>query len=78
MSTFTVFREYTGYDFNRILGSKKLYRFTKDNEIHNDFQYKDGLNIDHLEFYPYETCTKGGLYFVDEDNILELFNKSYI
>ena len=69
MTWLVVYKEYSGQDFNKILGAKKLYRFTYHDEIHNGFQYKDGLNIDHLEFYPYGTCGSGGLYFVDENNI---------
>ena len=70
MTSFVVSKEYTGEDFNKILGSKKLYRFTHKDENHNGFQYKDGLNIDHLEFNPHGSGNPGGLYFVDEDYIL--------
>ena len=69
-SMFVPSKEYTGQEFNEILGSKKLYRFTRYDEIHNDFQYNDGLNVDHLEFYPHDACKPGGLYFVDEDHII--------
>ena len=72
MTKFVMYTEYSGMYFNEYLNkSTKLYRFTNDDEIHNDFQYNDGLNVDHLQFNPHGTCQPGGLYFVDDDHMID-------
>ena len=38
---------------------------------HNDFQYKEGLNIDTVPFNPQGDCEPGGLYFTDKEHILD-------
>jgi hypothetical protein len=52
------------------------YKVTNKDEIHNEFQYKTGLNVDTIPFNddPTESCVKGGLYFTDLDHIIEFFN----
>ena len=47
------------------LTNNHLYRITNEEEIHNGFQYKTGLNTDHIEFSPKGVCSSGGLYFFD-------------
>ena len=64
-----LFKEYTGKEFNKKMGRRKLFRFTNFKENHNEFQYKDGLNVDFLPFDPSGSGQPGGLYFVDEDKI---------
>src|SRR5271156_5298741 len=64
MIQFAHYKKYNGRVFNRILGDKKLFLFTNKDEQYNGFQYKDGLNIDHLSFGIFSN-----LCFVDEDNI---------
>ena len=54
--------------------TKIYYKFVRDNYTHNDFVYKLGLNIDHLPFYPNDSCKPGGLYFTDLEHILEFSN----
>ena len=46
-------------------------KITNENENHNGFQYKDGLNILDEEFNENEKekCGKGGLYFTNIENI---------
>lgn len=66
MSNLKNFTEYIGYEFNKLIGNKTLYRFTYTDEVHNFLHYADGLNIDFLEFYPHGSCEKGGMYFIDE------------
>ena len=36
----------------RDLNNNYLYRITNEEENHNGFQYKTGLNTDHIEFSP--------------------------
>jgi len=53
-----------------LLNKKKLYKILSENEIHNNFQYKEGLNIDSVKFNPEGSCEPGGLYFSDVEHIL--------
>ena len=53
----------TGKQSNGImkkLGEKGL-KFTNEDGIHNDFEYKEGLNVDTRMFQAQEACS-GGLY----------------
>ena len=45
----------------------KYYKVTKDNEKHYDMQYKTGLNVDVVPFFPGGTCMPGGMYYARED-----------
>lgn len=36
---------------------------------HHGFQYKLGLNIDTVPFYPYGRCFPGGLYYTNKENL---------
>ena len=38
---------------------------------HHGFQYKEGLNIDTVPFNPKGDCEPGGLYFTDEEHIID-------
>ena len=58
-----------GIDFNRTYPSAEFYKLTNMEELHNDFQFKTGLNIDIHEFNPTGKCTKGGIYFTDKCNL---------
>ena len=49
------------------------YKILRKDECHNEFQFKDGLNIDTVPFNPTGTCQKGGIYFSRED-ILAFLN----
>ena len=58
--------------------NKKYYKFTNKDECHHGFQYKDGLNEDHLPFNETDSCCPGGLYFSDAENILQFIkNRSH-
>lgn len=58
----------TGFEFNKVCGTKKLYKFTNEKENHHGYQYKDGLNVDTISFNPSGACQAGGLYFATEDH----------
>lgn len=49
------------------LKNKKLYRFLPIDMTRNGFTYKEGVNIDNLQFNPSGSCQSGGLYFFDEN-----------
>jgi len=44
----------------------QFYKFLNHNLIHNNFQYKLGLNVDIVPFNPSGMCESGGLYFCEE------------
>jgi hypothetical protein len=71
MSTLKLYTEYTGKEFNEITKGTQFYRFTNQEEDHNGFAYKDGLNIDFLKFNPNGQCSAGGLYFTDAINAVK-------
>lgn len=53
----------SGRDFNALIGSEPMIKFTTDTENHNGFQLKTGLNIDTKPFYNKGSCSRGGIYF---------------
>jgi len=54
---------------------KKYYKVTSENEIHNGFQYKDGLNtlVEEFNDNPEASCVPGGFYFTDYENLPKFF-----
>jgi hypothetical protein len=42
---------------------KELIKLTVEDNIHNGFKFKLGLNVDSVPFNAYGSCTKGGFYF---------------
>jgi hypothetical protein len=42
---------------------KELVKLTVENNIHNSFEFKEGLNTDPVPFNASDSCTKGGFYF---------------
>lgn len=65
MSELVAWHVYTGEEFNKLTKGRVFVRLTVENENHNGFQYKTGLNVDHLPFNPNSACEPGGLYFCD-------------
>jgi hypothetical protein len=63
MDLFTVI---DGKTFNIINKNKKFVKLTNQTEIHNEYQFKDGLNIDTVKFNPQDKCKAGGFYFIEE------------
>lgn len=60
---------YSGIEFNKLMKDTKFYKLTNFGELHNGFQFKDGLNIDTVEFRPVGECKAGGIYFTEENKI---------
>ena len=59
----------TGSDFKAIYQNTKFYKLTNELELHNGFQYVDGLNVDIITFNPSGQCSSGGLYFTELNKI---------
>ena len=59
-------------DFNKKYSNIELYKVLKKDYTHNNFKYKDGLNIDTVPFSPVGQCSRGGIY-VSELNKLGLW-----
>jgi len=55
--------------------SKVYYKVTNEQECHNGYQYKDGLNILEEEFNdnPEHSCVPGGFYFTDYEHLPKFF-----
>ena len=66
----------TGAEFNALHADKKFYKVLNDSRCHYDFTYTAGLNVDTQPFNPSSTCSKGGLYFCEEEH-LHLYLCSY-
>lgn len=47
----------------------RFYKLTNEQEIHNNLEYKTGVNIDILPFNPSKSCRPGGMYFFSEPNL---------
>lgn len=61
--------ELSGLEFKRTYSNTNFYKLTNRIENHHEFQFHDGLNIDTNEFKPSGSCSKGGLYFVEENKV---------
>jgi hypothetical protein len=60
---------FSGEQFNKLLGKRKLYKFTNKEENHNGFQYQtkhNTLDEKKEKFNPTGECSAGGLYFTEE------------
>ena len=56
---------FTGKEFNEKYSNYELYKVISEDFTHNNFTYKDGLNIDIVHFNPSGECSAGGLYFTE-------------
>lgn len=56
---------FTGKEFNEKYSNYELYKVISEDFTHNNFTYKDGLNIDTFPFSPLGECSAGGLYFTE-------------
>jgi hypothetical protein len=54
----------------------KYFKIFNEEDNHNAFQYKDGLNIDSIPFNddPNKSCVEGGFYFSDAEHICEFIS----
>ncbi len=59
----------SGDEFNSAFPDTKFYKLTNKNEVHNEFRFKTGLNVDVLSFSPSGKCSAGGLYFTELQHI---------
>ena len=55
----------SGAEFKKKYPNTEFYKLTNETECHNEFQFKDGLNVDIVSFNPKGECSKGGLYFTE-------------
>ena len=64
------------YDKNGTYVAKNqcFFKITNNNECHNGYQYKNGLNILNVEFEPHGSCAIGGLYFTTEQYIFDFLD----
>jgi len=47
----------------------RFYKVLAKDLTHNGFTYKEGLNIDTVQFTPFGGCIAGGLYFSEEEKV---------
>ena len=64
----------SGKEFNKKYKNKTFVKLTKKDEIHNDFEFKTGLNVDIVPFNPSGSCRRGGLYFTDTKYLYKWIN----
>jgi hypothetical protein len=54
-----------------------FYKLLAADMRHHDFTYKEGLNVDHVQFYPFHQCLPGGLYFTDFKHLPAWYRSSW-
>ena len=67
MNKLIIGKVYSGIEFNKMSKGTKFYKFFNNNLKHFSFEYKEGLNVNTESFNPNGLCSKGGLYFCEED-----------
>jgi hypothetical protein len=60
---------YSGIELHKTYPDRKFYKLTNETEIHNDYQFHTGLNIDPVKFDTSEIACSGGMYFTDSENM---------
>lgn len=66
----------SGKDFKNLFPDTEFVKLTNESENHNDYQYRDGLNIDIHEFNYDKKCCKGGLYFTTKEQMYKWISYS--
>ena len=56
----------SGKKFNELFAGKKFFKLTNEEENHNNYQFKTGLNIDKIPFDDQCECCPGGIYFTEK------------
>ena len=59
-------KEFTNH-YNK--SDTKFYKILKEDLIHNNYQFVNGINIDPIPFNPDGECSKGGFYFTEYNKI---------
>ena len=59
---------------NKEFRTKKFFKVMREDGIHNDYKYHDGLNKLKGQFNWWDSCCKGGLYFTDINNIHRFYS----
>lgn len=57
--------------------SARLVKLTDSMDMHNNFKYETGLNVDTEKFNPVSQNMPGGLYFIDENYISVFLSYNY-
>src|SRR5579872_275343 len=60
----------SGKEFNNIFSGISFVKLTNESEVHRGFHFEDGLNVDTVLFNPISSCSAGGIYFIEENNII--------
>ena len=63
MLKFIYFIMISGTQFNELYKGESLVKLTNGQRIHNGFEFKEGLNVDTIDFNPIDQCSPGGFYF---------------
>jgi hypothetical protein len=66
----------SGKKFNKLYKDKVFVKLTNESENHNGLQFKTGLNEDAVPFNPSGHCNPGGIYFCQEDRMIEWLSYS--
>ena len=61
---------YIGIEFKKKYGTV-FYKILREDLTHHDFTFKEGINIDTNKFNPFGSCSKGGIYFTNYENIYD-------
>jgi hypothetical protein len=60
---------YNGVKFNEKYPNTEFYKIINNKLIHNNFEFKHGLNIDTIPFNPKDECSPGGIYFSEKSKL---------
>jgi hypothetical protein len=58
----------SGLEFKLLTQNKTIVKLFSKTKIHNDVEFKLGLNTDPVTFYPNDSCKRGGIYFIEKCN----------
>ena len=64
-------RMITGNEFNEQNKGVRFVKLTNESCCHNGFKFKEGLNVDTIEFNEKEKCGPGGLYFCGYEDFIK-------